>query len=125
MQQGDERILLVDDEQMIIDISTNMLEKLEYRVTSYIDSKEALEYFTKHPNDFDLVITDYGMPDMNGKEFSKKLKEIRPDIPIILFTGYGDLIAKENIEQWGLEDLLVKPFAFKEISETVRRILNK
>ncbi|MCK5343672.1 MAG: response regulator, partial [Candidatus Heimdallarchaeota archaeon] len=100
-------------------------EKLDYKVTSYSDCKKALEYFTEHPNDFDLVLTDYGMPVMNGKEFAKNLKEVRPDIPIVLFTGYGDLIAKENIEQWGLEDLLVKPFAFKEISETVRRILNK
>ncbi len=125
LQQGDERILLVDDEQMIIDISKNMLEKLDYKVTSYSDCKEAFEYFSKHPNDFDLVITDYGMPSMNGKEFAKKLKEIRSDIPIMLFTGYGDLIAKENIEQWGMEDLLMKPFAFKEISEMVRSILNK
>ena len=125
LQQGNERILIVDDEQMIIDISTNMLEKLDYNVTSYSDCEEALKYFTDHPDDFDLVITDYGMSGMNGKEFAKKLKEVRPDIPIMLFTGYGDLIAKENIEQWGMEDLLMKPFAFKEISEMVRRILNK
>ena len=125
LHQGDERILLVDDEQMIIDISKNMLEKLDYRVTVFNSSIEALEYFSEHPYEFDLVITDYGMPGMNGKELAKELKKIRHDVPIVLFTGYGDLIATESIEEWGMEGLLIKPFAFKEISEMVRRVLAK
>jgi len=119
------RLLLKGDEQIILDLTKNMLESLDYRVSHFLDGKQALQHFSECPDDFDLVIIDYGMPEMNGKQFVEKLTSIRPDIPIILCTGYGDLIAKENIKQWGIDELLIKPFSFKEISEMVRVALNK
>ncbi len=125
LSQGNERILLIDDEPMITNLTKNMLEELGYKVTEFLDCDEALKLFTEIPQDFDLVITDYGMPKMNGKQLTEKLKEIRPDISVILFTGYGDLIAREDIHIWGMNDLLLKPFELKELSEVVREVLNK
>ncbi len=123
LSKGNERILLIDDEQMITGLTQLMLNKLGYKVTAFLDSTEALQMFTNHPDDFDLIMTDYGMPKMNGKELGTKMKEIRPEIPIILFTGYGDLIAKEDIHTWGMDEMLVKPLKLKELSEVVRQVL--
>ncbi|MBA4367013.1 MAG: hybrid sensor histidine kinase/response regulator, partial [Desulfobacterium sp.] len=96
-----------------------------YSVTEFIDCIEALKVFTANPHDFDLVMTDYGMPNMNGKQLAKKIKEIRFDIPTILFTGYGDLVAKERIGEWGMDGLLIKPFKLKQLSNLVREVIDK
>jgi len=118
-----EHILLIDDESIVVNISKNMLEMLNYKVTAFTNSDHALTLFTDDAAQFDLVIVDYGMPVMNGKVFADKVKNIRSNIPIILCTGYGDLIAKEKINQWGMDDVLLKPFAFKELSTIVRKVL--
>jgi CheY-like chemotaxis protein len=110
---------------MNIDLAKDMLEQLGYQVTEFLDSVAALKLFTERPLDFDLVITDYGMPKMNGKQFAESVNKIRPDMPIVLLTGYGDLIAKENINQWGINELLIKPFKLQELSEVVRAGVNK
>ena len=125
LSKGNERILLIDDEPMITTLTKSMLGKLGYKVTEFIDCALALKLFTDHPQDFDLVITDYGMPQMSGKQLADKIKEIRPDIPVVLFTGHGDLVTKENIHTWGMNDLLIKPFEFKELSDVVRGVLGK
>jgi len=125
LNRGTERILLVDDEFIMIDVAKRMLEKLGYTVETYLDCLEALEYFESKPQDFDLVITDYGMTTMNGKEFTEKVKKIRPDIAVILLTGYGDLLTKEDIAKWGLDDLLIKPVHLDEFSASVRGVLDK
>lgn len=125
ISQGNERILLIDDEPMIINLTKMMLEKLGYKVICFLDCVEAIKRFTDCPQDIDLVITDYGMRMMNGKQLAEKLKDIRPDIPIIMFTGYGDLLAKDDLGTWGMDDLLVKPIKLKELSEAVRGVLGK
>lgn len=122
---GNERILLVDDEPMIIDLTKRILEDFGYKVTEFLDCVEALKRFTEHPQNFDLVITDYGMPKMNGKQFAESVNKICPEIPIILFTGYSDLVSREDIGTWGMDDLLIKPFKLQELSEVVRRVLGK
>ncbi len=119
-----ERVLLVDDEPMVIHFTQRMLENFGYKVTKFLDCVEALKAFTDHPQDFDLVLTDYGMPNMNGKQLGEKIKEIRPEIPIILFTGYSDLVAKDNIQMWGIDDLIMKPFASEELGEVVKNVLD-
>ena len=121
--QGTARILVTDDEPMFLRLEKRMLEKLGYTVVEFSDCEKALNQFSKHPQDFDLVITDYGMPKMNGKLFAKKIKEIRPDIPVILATGYGDLVPREDIHKWGMNDLIGKPFKQSELSEVVRGVL--
>ncbi len=123
--KGRERILLIDDEPMVIDLAKSMLEQLGYRVTAFLDCAEALKQFADHYQNFDLAIMDYGMPNMNGKQFAEQLKQIRPDILTILITGYGDLLAKEEIGAWGIDGLLMKPFQLQELSEATRKVLNK
>lgn len=117
------KILLVDDEQMIVDYAKSMLESLGYEVVDFVDCEEALRYFKNFPDEFDLVITDYGMPVMNGKQLVSSLKEIRPDIASILTTGYGDLVDKEGISSWGINQLLIKPFERSELHDAVKDIL--
>jgi len=121
---GCERILLVDDEQMVIDISKTILSRLGYKVTGFTHSEVALDKFTQQPEAYDLIITDYGMLNMNGKEFVEKIKHIKQDIPIILITGYGDMISKKDIKSWGMNALLRKPFTSMEIGKAVRKVLS-
>ncbi|MCF6239509.1 MAG: ATP-binding protein, partial [Candidatus Marinimicrobia bacterium] len=89
---GKERILFVDDEKLLAEMGRDMLERLGYQVTMRCNSLEALATFQKTPTEFDLVITDQTMPDMTGADLSRRMIQIRPDIPIILCTGYSHLI---------------------------------
>ncbi len=121
---GKEYILLVDDEETIIETGKEMLEYLGYSVETCINGAGALDLFKNHPQKFDLVITDMTMPGMNGDVFSKKILETRPDIPIILCTGYNpqidEVIAKKN----GLKAFIFKPLTFKKLATTVRNVLD-
>jgi CheY-like chemotaxis protein len=99
--RGNERILLVDDEEFIVKAVQNMLQHLGYKVTTLMDNREALKLFSADPSQFDLVITDQTMPFMTGEDLGKELMRIRPDIPIILCTGYSDLISSEKAMAMG------------------------
>ena len=101
----------------------SVLEKLGYHVTTLLDGANALKQLSPPPRKFDLVITAYGMPQMNGKQLTARIKQICPTMPIILMTGYADLIAKENITVWGIDGLLLKPFNLQEINKTVIDVL--
>ena len=125
IHMGKGRILIIDDEPMITFVGKKMLEKLGYSVIDFLDCQIALEYFWSHFEEIDLVLTDYDMPWKNGKEMAQKLIQIKPEIPIILVTGYGDLVAKEEIHNWGMKGLLIKPFKLHELSHLVRIVLNK
>ncbi len=125
LSERKERILLIDDEPMVIDLAKSMLEQLGYKVTAFFDCVEALTQFADQSHDFDLVMMDYGMPKMNGKQLAEQLKIIRPDIAIILITSYGDLDPKEEIGTLGVDALLTKPFPLQVLSEIVRKVLNK
>ena len=96
LPEGNERILYVDDEKAIVDVYSLMLERLGYNVTSTMNGLEALETFRSRPYQFDLVITDQTMPHMTGEDLSKELMTIRSDIPIILCTGFSELINREK-----------------------------
>jgi len=121
---GNEHILLIDDEPMVLDLSKSMLEKLNYQVDQFLDPELALSEFEKKPASYDCAIIDYGMPKMNGKELAKKLKKIRSDLPIILATGYADLISEEDIKTWGMETVLLKPYKLSDLSTSVRSVLS-
>ncbi|MGM0680637.1 MAG: PAS domain S-box protein, partial [Thermodesulfobacteriota bacterium] len=105
---GKERILVVDDEEFVVRVEKRMLENLGYEVTALTSSKEALEIFRKDPEYFDLVITDMAMPELAGAQLSKNLLEVRSDIPIILCTGYSDLINQEKAKKLGIREYLMK-----------------
>ena len=85
---------------------------------------DALQTFSKDPGAFDLVITDHTMPQMTGAVLAQKLKEIRPDIPVILCTGYSETISQEKAESMGIDGFVMKPLSRNELGETVRRVLD-
>jgi len=121
--QGKESILLVDDEELILSSLQRTLRLSGYRVTALQNGQEALEEFSENPHEFDLVITDLTMPGMTGLDLVGKIKEKRPDIPIILCTGYNDAISQQEAKSLGVTVLLLKPVGGRELKDVVRRAL--
>jgi PAS domain S-box-containing protein len=122
--RGSERILFVDDEEMMIELGKVRLERLGYNVIAYTSSKEALQAFTRMPDQFDLVITDYTMPDLTGIDLAGKLIKIRPGIPIILCTGQGDACLAEKMKETGIKEVLMKPVTKNDLAQAIRRVLD-
>ncbi len=118
---GHEKILLVDDEVEIVNMERESLEELGYRVTTRTASPEALECFRANPRKFDLVITDLAMPNMTGITLSQKLLEIRPDIPIILCTGFSDRIDEKSMQTIGIKAFFKKPISRNQFSKIIRK----
>jgi len=125
LPRGDERILLVDDEPALVRITQRMLEALGYRVTSFTRSAEALDAFAADPESFDLVVTDMTMPGMTGVELAKKLMSERPRAPIILCTGFSELITPEKAKRMGISEFLMKPIRPRVLARAVRDSLNR
>jgi nitrogen-specific signal transduction histidine kinase/ActR/RegA family two-component response regulator len=121
---GNERILLIDDEQQIIDIERQILERLGYKVTSKTDSQEALEEFATQPDRFDLVITDMTMPKMTGDQLARRMMEIKPQIPVILCTGFNEAITEEKALAMGIDKFVMKPVVKDELATTIRSVLD-
>jgi PAS domain S-box-containing protein len=121
---GKERILFVDDEAALVDLGERMLRSLGYQVTARTSSIEALELFRAKHGDFDLVFTDMTMPNMTGAELAKKMLAIRPDIPIILCTGYSEIMTEENARDLGIRGYVMKPLSRNDIGKILRDILN-
>lgn len=122
--RGDERILLIDDEEGLVKVTGKMLESLGYQVTSRTSSIEALHAFRAQPHRFDLIITDQTMPQMTGVNLAKEILSICPDIPIILCTGYSETLNLERAQALGIRELLMKPLVVKQVAETIRQILD-
>ena len=122
---GHEHILLVDDEEMIVELESRMLEKFGYRVTSRRNGAEALEIFRANPDAFDLIITDMNMPNMTGDRLTRELIAIRPDIPVIIFTGFSEKITQVEAKTIGVKGLLMKPITVSEMTEKVRKVLDE
>ncbi len=123
--KGDEHILLVDDEKAVAEAERRMLAHLGYTVTAKTNSAEALEIFRSQPDSYDLVITDMTMPHLTGDKLARELMRIRPEIPVILCTGYDKRLTLENAKALGLRDLLQKPVARRELAVTIRRVLSR
>lgn len=122
---GNEHILLVDDEPAIVKVTALSLERLGYRVTATTRSPEALSIFESNPEGFDLVITDMTMPKMNGDVLTLKLLDIRPDIPIVLCTGFSSKVSEDRIPHLRISALLYKPVAKSDMARMVRQVLEK
>ena len=122
---GNERILFVDDDEVVVDAVQLLLDSLDYKVVARKDGLEALEVFRAQPDEFDLVITDQTMPHMQGKELAQELMRIRPDIPIILCTGYSDQITAEEAKAIGIREYVLKPFDMEDMARIIRKVLNK
>ena len=113
LKKGEEHILFIDDELILIEIGTKFLEKLGYRVTAFKDSKAALKIFKEHPQAFDMIISDMTMPGLTGTMLAKEVLGERPDLPVILCSGYIDGDTEKEAIELGVKAFLKKPFVFK------------
>ncbi|MFW6241861.1 MAG: PAS domain S-box protein, partial [Thermodesulfobacteriota bacterium] len=114
--RGRERILLVDDEPAIARLERTMLERLGYRVTAFQESQEALAAFRRAPDQFDLALTDMAMPRMSGERLSRELLAVRPDIPIVVLTGYSARLDPDAAAKLGIRGFLRKPVSRAELA---------
>lgn len=121
---GTERILFVDDEAILVDVGTRLLESLGYTVAPHKSSIEALNDFQQQPYGYDLVITDQTMPHMTGYELAQKMMAIRADIAVILCTGYSEAVSEARAQEAGIKALVIKPIKRQEIAQTVRQVLD-
>ncbi len=122
---GTERILFVDDEESQVNLSKQMLERLGYKVVTRTNSFEALELFKATPNEFDLVITDMTMPNMTGDKLAAELLKIKPNIPIILCTGFSATIDEHKAKAIGIRAFVNKPILMEDIATAIRKVLDK
>ena len=124
IQGGTENILLVDDEEVVVRIEQQMLERLGFRVTVRTGSVDALEAFKANADVFDLVVTDMTMPNMTGVQLAAEIKKIRPDIPVILCTGFSYQINEEKSKALGIQGFVMKPVLLKDLAKTIRKVLD-
>jgi CheY-like chemotaxis protein len=125
ISEGTERILLVDDEEAIVRLEQQMLEKLGYEVIARTGSFDALEAFKANPDRYDLIVTDMTMPNMTGIKLSKEIKKIRPEIPVIICTGFSEKIDGEKCKALGIQGYVMKPIVRNEFAGTIREVIDK
>ncbi|WP_088330394.1 PAS domain-containing hybrid sensor histidine kinase/response regulator [Lacimicrobium sp. SS2-24] len=119
---GDEAILLVDDETSLCDLGASLLSQIGYQVDTFQNAQSALKALENDPNRYTLIITDYAMPKMNGLEFIEKLRALDLNIPIVMVTGFTNLISEENRIKWGCDALIGKPYTMRELSRTIGQL---
>jgi len=120
---GTERILLIDDEALVARMQARLLESLGYTVREETDPLQALTLFASAPESYDLVFTDMTMPKMNGASLTEEILKIRPDIPVILCTGFSELVNEAKARALGVKAFAMKPLIRKSIAEIVRKAL--
>jgi PAS domain S-box-containing protein len=122
---GTERILLVDDEEPILRLEKQMLERLGYHVSTRTSSVDALAAFQANPDAYDLVITDMAMPNMTGDQLAQRMLAVRADIPVILCTGFSDKMTATKAKASGIMGFLKKPLVRGDLADTVRKVLDE
>jgi PAS domain S-box-containing protein len=123
--RGSEHILVIDDENFVALALRNGLERLGYTVTSRTSANEALVTFKEDPARFDAVVTDFTMPFMTGVELAWQLHITRPELPVVLISGYGQLLTPAEITRAGVDACINKPFITEEVAAALRKVLNK
>jgi CheY-like chemotaxis protein len=124
LRGGTERILLVDDEEAIVRMEQQMLSRLGYQVTARTSSIEALAAFKAHPDSFDLLLTDMTMPNMTGIQLAAAVRTLRPDVPVIVCTGFSEQIDEAKYAALGISGYLMKPVASRAVADAVRKALD-
>ncbi len=122
--RGSERILFVDDEPSLAKMGKRLIETLGYKVTTRTSSLEALELFREKPDVFDLIITDMTMPNMAGDELARSIMDIRPEIPVIICTGFSAGITESRVKSMGIRELVFKPIVKSDLAKTIRKVLD-
>ncbi|MBN2568920.1 MAG: response regulator [Deltaproteobacteria bacterium] len=125
LTQGNEEILIVDNNEELAWSFKNTLENMGYKVTGKTTSTGALNSFCAEPDRFDAIITDLSMPGMTGTQLAAEILHIRPDIPIILCTGYNEEITPEKAKEIGFCQVLIKPVTMYQLVQGLRRVLDQ
>lgn len=123
LKGGSGKVMLVDDEEQVVQVTGEILKNLGYEVVGTKSPEEALELFSASPQDFDLVLTDLTMPGLTGLELSTRIKCIRADIPIVLFTGYSELVSREDATEAGIDEYCMKPISMRHLSMVMLKFL--
>ena len=122
---GSERVLLIDDEADIVNMAEEMLSILGYDVTPCVSSVEGFDIFQSNPENFDLVITDMAMPGMPGDKLAVKLAGVRPDIPVLLCTGFSEVMSEKTTAIYGIKGFLMKPIVMQDFAQKIRSVLDE
>ncbi len=125
MGQGRGRVMFIDDEQMLVDLGRSMLERLGYDAVALKSPIKALETIAKDPHAFDVVITDLTMPGLQGNQLADKIKDLRPDLPVVLVTGLSSIAASKKTSASGIDALLSKPLSMNALAQTMTTLVNK
>lgn len=123
MEGGHKRILLVDDESMLTTLNKLVLERLGYSVTAFERAAEALQAFQDDANGFDLLLTDQAMPGMTGLQLATEVRKLRPDMPIVLATGFSEDVDEKARSEAGITELILKPVNMTKLDAAIRRAL--
>lgn len=121
---GTERIMVVDDEELIMKMETEILESLGYSVEGFSNSHEALKRYQNNPTEFDLVLTDQTMPKLTGVELSKRILEVKKDARIILLTGFSESVTEKQVKEIGIKQFLMKPLDMTKLAVSIRETLD-
>lgn len=121
---GNEHILFVDDEATLVELATAMLTSFGYQVTGCISSIHALDLFTSDPDNYDIIVTDQVMPELTGDLMSEKMIQVRPDILIIICSGYSASLTPEKMKKTGVASFITKPFDTNSLARIVRSTLD-
>jgi PAS domain S-box-containing protein len=125
VENGQERLLFVDDEEWLVEMWKEILESLGYQMTVTTRPLEALDLFKKNPQDFDLVIADQTMPQMTGLELAQELLALRPELPVILVTGFSQVVTPEKAKAAGVREFIMKPLSISELTNAISQALGK
>jgi len=125
VQSGSAKILIIDDELSICKLSSRLLQGYGYKAVFETDSEKALALFSERPNEFDLVITDMTMPKIAGDVLTRKILAIRPDMPVIIATGYSKILSEKKAVKLGVRAVLSKPFEKNNLIKIVQDVLGK
>jgi CheY-like chemotaxis protein len=120
-----ERVLLVDDDEAQVLSMQSMLRRIGHRVVSRTDPEAALRVFRKNPDRFGLVITDQTMPQLTGEQLAREILRLRPNLPIILCTGFSTKVDADRAQAMGIRGFLMKPFSIREMAAAIDRALKK
>ena len=125
IKYGCERILFVDDEEPLLQIAEEIFSKHGYLIKTFSNPTLALDHFAEQPNAYDLVVTDMTMPSMDGSELAQKMMALKPDFPVILCTGYSEIINRKKSLEIGIRHYCQKPIVMSKLLEEVRKIFDK
>jgi signal transduction histidine kinase len=124
LPRGEERVMVVDDETELVSWLQRFLGDLGYQVTAHADSRAALAAFLAAPDSFDLIVTDMTMPGLTGKELAREILARRPELPVIMCTGFSETMDRNQALELGIREYVMKPVVRQELAQIVRKVLD-